>query len=134
MQEEVLKSKMLYKALLISLKIIPMIMAFCYMLNTAFAYLDIDTPVLSNLAGVSLFTWLFLYLASIVFRFCLYHRMFLYYIAVIDILNITDYYIGIPINTFYFLMLESVIACISLFIILFLYVKTNQKSTGKNNI
>lgn len=51
MEKEAIKSKLLYKALLISLKIIPMIVAFCYMLNTAFAYLDIDTPVLSNLAG-----------------------------------------------------------------------------------
>lgn len=133
MEKEALRNKTLYKVLIISLKIIPMIMAFCYALNTAFACLDIDTPVLSNLAGVSLFTWVFLYLASIVFRFCLYHRMFLYYIAVIDILNITDYYIEIPISTFNLLMLESVIAGIFLFIILHLYVKAHKKSIIKNN-
>lgn len=126
-KEDALKSKLLYKALLISLKVIPMLMAFCYMLNTAFAFINIDTPVLSNLAGVSLFTWLFLYLASIVFRFCVYHRMFLYYIAIIDILNIVDYYIGIPIGTFELLMLQSIIACCTLFIILYLYVKHNKK-------
>lgn len=45
---DVLRSKVLYKALLISLKIIPMLIALCYMINTALAYVDIDIPVLSN--------------------------------------------------------------------------------------
>lgn len=53
-KEDVLRSEVLYKVLLGSLKIIPMLIAMCYMLNTALAYIDIDIPVLSNLAGMSL--------------------------------------------------------------------------------
>lgn len=34
---DVLRSKVLYKALLISLKIIPMLIALCYMINTVLA-------------------------------------------------------------------------------------------------
>lgn len=122
-------NKYLYKILIVSLKIIPMVLAICYTLNTVFAYFDIDTPVLSTLAGVSVFTWIFLYLSSIVFRFCSYHRMFLYYIAIIDILNTIDYYFNIPLDTFYILMLHTIIACISLFIILYLYVKYHKQNT-----
>lgn len=132
-KEGVLRNKVLYKALLGSLKIIPILIAMCYMLNTALAYIDIDIPVLSNLAGMSLFTWIFIYLASIVFRFCAYHRMFLYYILVTDVLNIVDYYVGIPISDFNLMMVHSVITGLALFIILYLYVKHNKQAIKKNS-
>lgn len=132
-KEGVLRNKALYKALLGSLKIIPILIAMCYMLNTALAYIDIDIPVLSNLAGMSLFTWIFIYLASIVFRFCAYHRMFLYYILVTDVLNIVDYYVGIPISDFNLMMVHSVITGLALFIILYLYVKHNKQAIKKNS-
>lgn len=132
-KEGVLRNKVLYKALLGSLKSIPVLIAMCYMLNTALAYIDIDIPVLSNLAGMSLFTWIFIYLASIVFRFCAYHRMFLYYILVTDVLNIVDYYVGIPISDFNLMMVHSVITGLALFIILYLYVKHNKQAIKKNS-
>lgn len=140
-KEDVLRNKVLYKALLGSLKIIPILIAMCYMLNTALAYIDIDIPVLSNLAGMSLFTWIFIYLASIVFKFCAYHRMFLYYILVTDVLNIVDYdvlnivdyYVGIPISDFNLMMVHSVITGLALFIILYLYVKHNKQAIKKNS-
>lgn len=116
----------------ISLKIIPMLIALCYMINTALAYVDIDIPVLSNLAGMSLFTWIFVYLASIVFKFCSYHRMFLYYILITDTLNIIDYYVGIPMSDFSLMMLYNVIMCLTLFIVLYLYVKSHKRTTSKD--
>lgn len=132
-KEDVLRSKVLYKVLLISLKIIPMLIAMCYMLNTALVYIDIDIPVLSNLAGMSLFTWMFVYLASIVFKFCAYHRMFLYYILITDLLNIVDYYVGISMSDFNLMMLHSVIIGLTLFIVLYLYVKNHKRITSKDS-
>lgn len=123
-KEENLKSKSLYKLLLIMLKYIPMLIALFYVINTATAYIGIDIPVLSNIAGMSLLTWIFMYLSAIVFRFCLYHRMFLYYILATDIINIIDYYVGIPITNFELLMLHSVITGVSLFIILYVYIRS----------
>ena len=124
-KEESLKSKSLYKLLL-------MLIALFYVINTATAYIGIDIPVLSNIAGMSLLTWIFMYLSTIVFKFCLYHRMFLYYILATDIINIIDYiidyYVGIPITNFEMLMVHSVITGVSLFIILYVYVK-NQWNT-----
>lgn len=55
-KEENLKSKSLYKLLLIMLKYIPMLIALFYVINTATAYIGIDIPVLSNIAGMSLLT------------------------------------------------------------------------------
>lgn len=124
-------NKNLYKLLIVMLKYIPMIISLCYLANTITAYVGIDIPVLSSIAGMSLLTWLFMYIVTIVFKFCSYHRMFLYYILIVDIINIIDYYIGIPVSDFQLLMLHSIITGISLFIILFLYLKVNGTKINK---
>ena len=82
---------------------------------------------------MSLLTWLFIYLASIVFKFCSYHRMFLWYIFIDDTFNIVDYYITIPISTDNILMLHNILIGITLFTVLILYVKSNKVIIRKNN-
>ena len=118
----------LQRLLLLVLKYIPMVIALCYMLNTMF-YIE----PLSNIAGVSLLTWIFLYLASIAFEFCSYHRMFLCYILMDDILNIVDYYWSTPISTDNLIRIHNILAGITLFIVLILYVKSNKVIIRKNN-
>lgn len=127
---ESLRNKSLYKTLLILLKYIPIIIALFYIVNTLGALFGIDLPVLSNIAGMSLLTWVFMYLAALVFKFCIYHRMFLYYILVTDVINIIDYYIGIPVDSYGIVMIHSVVIGILLFIILYFYVKHNKKVIG----
>ena len=95
---ENLRSKLLYKIELRLLKIIPMILAFTALLNSILSYFNIDLYILSYIGGVSIFTMVFLYLSSYVFKFCEYHRMFLHYVVVTWIINTIDYYIGIPMN------------------------------------
>ena len=80
------------------LKYIPMIISLFYLINTITAFIGIDIPILSTISGMSLLTWIFMYIATIVFNFCSYHRMFLYYILIVDIINIIDYHISIPIS------------------------------------
>ena len=82
------------------LKYIPMIISLFYLINTITAFIGIDIPILSTISGMSLLTWVFMYIATIVFNFCSYHRIFLYYILIVDIINIIDYYISIPISDF----------------------------------
>ena len=125
---EKLRRSNLRKLLLLVLKYIPIVIALCYMLNTMF-YIE----PLSNIAGVSLLTWIFLYLASIVFEFCSYHRIFLWYILIDGILNIVDYYWNIPISTDNLIRIHNILAGITLFIVLILYVKSNKVIIGKNN-
>lgn len=130
-KEELLRSKLLYKVLLIILKVIPTIIALSYLLNTIISYFGYSAGILSHLFGVSLITWLFLFISSIVYRYCIYHRMFLYYILITDSLNITDYYIGIPVNDFNLLSIHIIISGIFLFLILYFYVKVNKISITK---
>lgn len=129
-EEKCLRNKQ-YKLFLIMLKYIPMLIALVYTLNTFAAFMGIDIPAANNIAGISLLTWIFMYVATVVFKFCIYHKMFLYYILAVDIVNIIDYYVGIPISDFQLLMLHSIITGISLFIILFLYLKYRKSDETK---
>lgn len=104
-----------------------MIISSCYVLNTILALAGIDFPILSIISGMSILTWLFMYLAAIVFRFCKYHRMFLWFILSEDIINTIDYYIDLPISDFNMFAINFAIIGIFLFIILYLYVKSNKK-------
>lgn len=110
-----------------------MVIALVYLVNTVSSYLDIDLPILSSIAGMSLIPLVFMYVSSYVFRFCEYHRIFLHYIAINDILNIYDWYIGIDISDRDLFVLNISIAGISLFIILYLYVKSHKKPTIKDS-
>lgn len=122
------KRSNLHKLLLLILKYISMVIALCYMVNTLF-YVE----PLSNIAGVSLLTWIFLYLSSIVFEFCACHRIFLWYILMDDILNIVDYYWSIPISTDNLIRIHNILAGITLFIVLILYVRNSKIFIRKSN-
>ena len=131
--EERLRSKYLYKILLITLKYIPLIITGFYVLNTTLNILEIDAPVISNLAGVSLLTWIFLLLSNIVFKFCIYHRVFLYYILIVDLFNIIDYYVGIPLYQYEYIAIHSVLIGITLFLSIYFHVKSNKRAIVENS-
>ena len=100
-----LKSKALYKTGLLLLKMIPILLALCCLCNSILSYFNLDVCVLSYVGGISVIPLIFLYLASYMFRFCEYYRMFLHYIVITWIINIIDYYIGIPIDDLEYLCL-----------------------------
>lgn len=93
-----LRSKFLYKIELIGIKYIPIIIALLYFIDTILDALEVEIDALSHLFGLSFLPWCFLLLSSFVFKFCLYHRLLLYYIAINHIISLIDYYIGIPIG------------------------------------
>lgn len=131
--EERLRDKTLYKLELYLLKIIPMLLALIAFLNTVLSYFDIDLVIWSYIGSVSMLPLIFLYMSSYVFRFCEYHRMFLHYVVITNVLNVYDYYVGIPISDRELLVLHMIITGISLFIILYLYVKSTKKSITKSS-
>jgi hypothetical protein len=129
--EESLRSKTLYKVEIGLLKIIPMVLAGIYLSNTILSYfLDIDLIILSYIGGISLLPLIFLYLSSYVFRFCIYHRVFLHYISINELILILDTHIGLPISDLEYFCLQMSIFGISLFLFLYLYVKSNKGPTN----
>lgn len=129
--EESLRSKTLYKIEIGLLKIIPMVLAGIYLSNTILSYfLNIDLIILSYIGGISLLPLIFLYLSSYVFRFCIYHRVFLHYITINELILILDTHIGLPISDLEYFCLQMSIFGISLFLFLYLYVKSNKGPTN----
>ena len=122
-----------HKLLIVMLKFIPMITALCYFINELASFFGVDTPLFSHIAGMSLLPWLFILLAAFVFKFCIYHRMFLYYILIIDLLNIYDYYIGIPLDIYSLFVVHALVACVFLFLILYFYVKCRKNSVEETS-
>lgn len=108
----------LFKTLL---KIIPMILAGSYAVNTFLDFAGIHLKVIAHLFVFLLVG--FIYIASYLLKFCEYHRMFLHYVVIIYLINCIDYYIGIPFNDYQLFALYSLITIISLFIILYLKIK-----------
>ena len=120
-KEERLRSKFLYKSVLVFLKIIPMLICFLDVVNTVLCILDIECHWLSYIGGISFLTLAFLYLASYVFRFCAYHRMFLHYVLVTNILSVVDFEFGLPISNRGMLDIHIVLFDLFLFLVLYFY-------------
>ena len=116
---ETLPIRNIHKIQLWVLKVIPMVLSLIVLLNIILSYLNVDTFILSYLGGVSLLPMIFLYISSYAFKFCSYHRLFLHYISLNWILNIYDYYIGIPLSDKKLLMFYLIITGLSIFLILY---------------
>lgn len=120
-KEEKYINKSLYKIELVLIKAIPYLISVLYMLNSILSYFGIDTNIISHIGGLSLLVFIFLYVSSFAFKFCIYHRLPLYYILICDIINYYDYYIGIPINNKELLILHLIL--IAMFVLLLVYFK-----------
>lgn len=121
--------KFYYKLELIYVKYSPMLIALGLLLNSILCYFHIYTLyyIGGYLFGVSLLTIGHMYNSSRVYKFCKYHRMFIHYIIVNNILNAIDYYIGVPISSRSLLYVHFVIAGIFLFLILYYYLKYGDR-------
>lgn len=114
----------LYKGVLYSEKIIPMLIAGIYVLNTVLSYFGIDWEGFSYI--VQYLFILHIYLASWAYRFCLYHRLFIYYIALILTLNIIDYHWGLLLSDRDLFLMYIIITGIFLFLILYFHQKEEK--------
>lgn len=123
-------SRVLYKAVIVAIKIIPILIATLFLVRSILSCMDVDVTWLSYLCGMSLIPLLFMYLVSYAFKFCTYHRMFLHYIVVNDAINYIDYYIGIPLQYHELLRLHIIIA--GIFLLLVIYYHQKWKKEQKN--
>lgn len=108
------------KNFVLATKILPIIIAAIYFLNSTISFFYGNDIPLNYLGGISLLPVLYLYLASYTFKLCEYYRMYLHYIVVINIINIYDYYIGIPIDDISMYLLCVLLTTVTMFIIIYL--------------
>lgn len=133
MNSDILKTKELYKVDLFLLKLLPMIMAFSYIVAQYAALFNIGSgpifvlQVVTHYLGLLLAPMMFMLISSKVFQFCNYHRMFIYYILVIQLMNITNWYAKIPISNFAYNMTQDVITVGFLLTALIMYIKKRRQ-------
>ena len=119
----------LYKIELHWIKIIPIVIAVLSFSDTVLSYLGYEGNSISYI--IALLVWLFLYLSSFVFKFCRWHRMFLYYILVEGIINWYDYEFIIPLSLRPMIAIQLCLAVI--FISVGLYFHRHDKLPCKRN-
>lgn len=129
--EESLKVS-LYKIEVYLLKIIPVILAIGDLANTLLSLFEISAPVISYIGGISFLSLAFLYISSYVFRFCEWNRMPLHFIVVNNLINIYDWYIGIPIGLIDMLLVELVLVEITIILTVYLHERNNKKTAAKS--
>lgn len=95
-------TKSLYKLDLYLIKIAPFIISVGYIINNVLLSFNIHIPFLDDIINLSLIPFIVLYISSFVFKFCVYHRLPLYYILFINIINLinacTNIFAGNTIN------------------------------------
>lgn len=84
-------NKQLYKIEIWILKTLPFILSILMFLDFVFGCIGIACVPVAYLGSVSVIPWLFLFISSFVFKFCIWHRIPLYYIATSEIFNLVDY-------------------------------------------
>lgn len=127
MTESTLKSKTLYKITLLTLKMLPMIMSFSYLIMFVLANTVEDWVIIPHILGTVIAPLAFVYLTSYVFRFCAFHRMFIHYYAFVELLNVTDYYVRIPISDEAITILHDSVTIIFLISVVITYIIKYKK-------
>ena len=125
-KEEKLKSKSLYKILLLTIKYSPILILVVQISYSTLAYLNINNEWLSYIGSASAINIVYLYIASYVFRFCYLYRLSLHSIVLTNLLALYDTLVGIPISDLNILRVYLVILLIG--VISFIKFKTNDKA------
>lgn len=101
-------------------KIVPILIAIVHFLNCIVAYFYCNDIPLNYLGGISIIPIVYLYKASYVFRLCSYYRMFLHYSVIVNIINILDVYVGIPISDINYFILMLALTILTMLIVIYL--------------
>lgn len=113
-------SKKSVKKLVLATKVLPMVIAAIHFLNMIISFLYSNDIFLNYIGSISLLPILYLYLASYTFKLCAYYRMYLHYTVVVNIINIYDYYIGIPVSDIGLFIIGMILTIITMFIVIYL--------------
>lgn len=116
-----------YKVFLFINKYLPYVISLLYMVNTLLSLFGIDLIIFSILGGLSLLPIIYFISVSFTFKYCVYHRLPIYYIILNDSINWLDYYMGIPIPDMYFIAGSIVLMFIFIVVTTILYLKEKKK-------
>lgn len=126
-------NKSLYKVDLFLLKLLPMIMCAGLIIASYGARFGITggfgiiLQIVSHYIGLVMAPIGFMYISSHVFKFCNYHRMFIHYIAIIELMNVTNWYFRIPITNELYNNIQAGITITFLLLAIGMYIKKRRQ-------
>ena len=118
MEEKLNKTSV--RVLVLTTKVLPILIAIIQFLNVVISFFHGNDIPLNYIGGISLLPLLYLYLASYTFKLCEYYRMFLHYSVVVNLINIYDFYFGIPITDMDYLLLMVMLTIITMVVVIYL--------------
>lgn len=126
-------NKELYKVDLFLLKLLPVIMVISHIIASYGAIFQVVSgaaiiiQIVSHYLGLVIAPIAFMYISSHVFQFCNYHRMFIHYIAVIELMNVTNWYFKIPITNELYNGIQVTITIVFAILALVMYIKKRRQ-------
>lgn len=111
------------KLLVLIIKIYPMVVAVGYFCILLCHYFDINLRFCEFFIIQTFSSLLLLYLLSYVFQFCLYHRIFLHYVLIQNIISYIDEIYTISVSDKHFLYTQMCLLFVVLVIALLSYLR-----------
>lgn len=127
-KEERLKSKYLYKILVVTIKYTPIVILIVQILYSTLAYFCINNLWLSYIGSVSLVNIVYLYIASYVFRFCYLYRLSLHSVILVNLIALYDTLFRIPLSDLNMLRVYLVILLVGVIAFIKFKIKDNKRS------
>ena len=133
MNNDILKNKDLYKVDLFLLKLLPVIMVISHIIASYGAIFKVISgaaiiiQIVSHYLGLVIAPIAFMYISSYVFQFCNYHRMFIHYIAVIELMNVTNWYFQLPITNALYNGIQVTITITFAILAFIMYIKKRRQ-------
>ena len=122
----------LYKINILILKILPLILALFYFLWNVLCTLGVSIKLFSYLGSLSIIPAIFILISSKTFEFCVTHRIPIYFILTMNLINYVLSLVLFSISVkWYLTILSSVLLLFILLIIVFKY-KENAKSNKES--
>ena len=122
-----------YKIFLFINKYLPYVISLLYMVDTLLYFFGVDLPVLSIFGGMSILPIIYFISVSFTFKYCLYHRLQLYYIMVNDAISWLEFTIGLPVSDTTYISISLVLMFITILITTILYLKRRRNEINGNN-
>lgn len=128
---EGLKSE--HKAFLVLLKYIPFVLSFLCFFCILFDILGVNSMWLSTLSGAGFIPCIFILIASVIFKYCLYHRVPLYYVMLNNLANWLIYSHNFDVNMCNYISWFMIITAIFCIITTILYLKRKEQHVIATN-
>lgn len=124
-------AKLNKKLLLIVVKYGTWLIGVMYFIQIILGCFGIQSVLIMNLCFTPIIPLLTLLAFSIFLGFCIWHRLPLYYALTANVINLIDYYIGIPIINKWMLIIYLLL--VGVFIIVGCFIK-NKNNVRKRNV